>query len=389
MKGQVTVIVAAGGSSSRMGFDKLFCPIGGKSALRRSVEAFCGRPDVRGVVVAARRERLKDVEKELEGLPDILAVTAGGAQRQDSVLAALAVCPDTPYIAVHDAARPFVSREVIDRVFQKAFETGAAAPAVPVKDTVKYAPGGEWVKETPDRRTLYAVQTPQVFRVDLYRRALQSAQGREATDDCMLLEAAGIPVALSEGDYANYKITTPEDIPKEVRPMRVGHGYDVHRLTEGRELILGGEHIPFEKGLLGHSDADVLTHAVMDALLGAAALGDIGMHFPDSDPAYAGADSVQLLKKVAALLRQKGWRPVNLDATIVCQRPRLAPWLPAMRERLAAALALSPDGVNIKATTEEGLGFTGSGEGVAAHCVAMLEKSAPGEKETLVERRRL
>ena len=158
-------------------------------------------------------------------------------------------------------------------------------------------------------------------------------------------------------------------------PMRIGHGYDVHRLTEGRRLLLGGVEIPWEKGLLGHSDADVLTHAVMDALLGAAALGDIGRHFPDSDPAYAGADSLALLDHVVSLLRAQGWRAVNVDATILAQRPKLAPHIPAMRERLARAMGAEPERVNVKATTEEGLGFTGTGEGMAAHAVCLLVRA--------------
>ena len=156
--------------------------------------------------------------------------------------------------------------------------------------------------------------------------------------------------------------------------MRIGHGYDVHRLTEGRRLILGGVEIPYERGLLGHSDADVLTHAVMDALLGAAHLGDIGRHFPDTDPAYAGADSLELLDAVMELIRQKGFRVGNVDATILAQRPKLAPYIPQMRANLAARMGVPEDAVNVKATTEEGLGFTGSGEGMAAHAVALLER---------------
>lgn len=374
MQTGVTVILVAGGSSSRMGFDKLFYTVDGKTVLRRSAEAFCRHPLVSGVVVAARQERIEDARHALEGLPRILAVVPGGKERRDSVLAGLAVCPDTEYIAIHDAARPFVSREVIDKAFKKAFETGAAAPAVPVKDTVKYAPDGIWVKATPDRRALYAVQTPQVFRTALYRQALLAGDGGVVTDDCMLLEKAGIPVALSAGDYANYKITTIDDIPKKERVMHIGHGYDVHRLVPGRKLILGGVCIPFEKGLLGHSDADVLTHAVMDALLGAAAMGDIGKHFPDTDPAYKDADSILLLKETAQRLHTGGWRPVNLDATLLCQHPRLAPHLHRMQENLADALDISAGTVNVKATTEEGLGFTGSGEGIAAHCIALVEK---------------
>jgi len=184
-------------------------------------------------------------------------------------------------------------------------------------------------------------------------------------------------VQLTQGDYANYKITTREDLPrpeqKEEHKMRIGHGYDVHRLVEGRKLILGGVEVPFEKGLLGHSDADVLAHAVMDAVLGAAALGDIGQHFPDNDPAYSGADSLKLARRVAEILKEHGFRIENIDATLLCQRPKLAPHIPAMRRNLADAFGLPVDAVSVKATTEEHLGFTGEGLGIAAHAVALIE----------------
>ena len=197
------------------------------------------------------------------------------------------------------------------------------------------------------------------------------------TDDASLFELAGLPVRLTAGEYANYKITTREDLPgggiqQGENAMRIGHGYDVHRLVEGRPLILGGVNVPFEKGLLGHSDADVLAHAVMDAGLGAAALGDIGRHFPDTDPAYAGADSLKLLDHVVELLEEKGYQVGNVDATILAQKPKLAPYIEKMRDNLAARMKVEPDQVNVKATTEEKLGFTGAEEGIAAHAVALL-----------------
>ena len=201
----------------------------------------------------------------------------------------------------------------------------------------------------------------------------RAADGADLTDDCQLFEQAGRPVLLTPGDYANFKITTPEDL-REDRQMRIGHGYDVHKLVEGRPLILGGVNIPYEKGLLGHSDADVLAHAVMDALLGAAALGDIGRHFPDSDPAYKGADSLKLMEEVRALLEKEGWKLENLDATILCQAPKLAPHIEAMGRNIAARLGAEPGQVNIKATTEEGLGFTGLGQGIVAHAVALITR---------------
>ena len=292
-------------------------------------------------------------------------------------------------MAVHDAARPFVSQAVITAALEAAAACGAAAPAVPVKDTVKRAVRGDgktvpehcMVTDTPDRSTLYAVQTPQCFDRAAYLAALDELDAEKArlvTDDCSLFELTGRPVQLTQGDYANLKITTREDLPraeqKEGNDMRIGHGYDVHRLVEDRKLILGGVEVPFEKGLLGHSDADVLAHAVMDAVLGAAALGDIGKHFPDTDPAYAGADSLQLAQHVARIMREHGWKIVNIDSTLLCQKPKLAPYIPAMRENLAAAFGMPVDAVSVKATTEEHLGFTGEGLGIAAHAVALIEK---------------
>ncbi|MEG0804084.1 MAG: 2-C-methyl-D-erythritol 2,4-cyclodiphosphate synthase, partial [Pygmaiobacter sp.] len=250
-----------------------------------------------------------------------------------------------------------------------------AAPAVAVKETIKVVDAAHCVRSTPPRGMLYAVQTPQVFDIALYRIALEQLDDELITDDCGVFERAGYTVKLTEGDYANLKITTVEDLPitvKENTAMRIGHGYDVHRLVEGRELILGGVKVEYEKGLLGHSDADVLTHAIMDALLGAAALGDIGKQFPDSDDAYAGADSIALLCRVEELVRCEGYSIENVDATILCQKPKLAPAIPAMRERLATAMKLTVNAVSVKATTEEMLGFTGRGEGIAAHAVCLL-----------------
>ena len=301
---------------------------------------------------------------------EVCAVVQGSVPDTTAILAAA----EGALVAIHDAARPFVSRAVITAALEAAARTGAAAPAVPVKDTIKVAQGGR-VVSTPDRAMLYAVQTPQCFSREKYRQALACVTGeqaRQVTDDCSLFELAGMPVELTAGDYGNYKITTPDDLKKE-KTMRIGHGYDVHRLVEDRKLILGGVEIPYEKGLLGHSDADVLLHAVMDAVLGAAALGDIGRHFPDTDPAYRGADSLALTRAVAALIREHGYTVGNIDATILCQKPKLAPYIEEMRRNIAAAFGVAADAVSVKATTEEHLGFTGEGLGIAAHAVALLE----------------
>ena len=369
----VAAVIVAAGASRRMGFDKLAYPLDGGTVLEKSVRAFDTHPAIDEILLVAG-ENAPQAALLAAACAKPAKTVAGGATRVQSVRAGLDAV-NAEYVAIHDAARPFVTPQVIWDALEAAYETGAAAPAVPVKDTVKVAADG-LVVETPAREKLYAVQTPQCFRRALYTRALAAVTGEKArlvTDDCSLFELAGLPVRLTEGDYANYKITTKEDLQKE-KTMRIGHGYDVHRLVEDRKLILGGVEIPFEKGLLGHSDADVLLHAVMDAVLGAAALGDIGQHFPDNDPAYKGADSLQLTREVAKIIAAHGYRVGNIDATILCQRPKLAPHIPAMREKIADAFGLPVDAVSVKATTEEHLGFTGEGLGIAAHAVALIEK---------------
>ena len=368
-----TAILVAAGASRRMGFDKLSYRLpDGRTVLETSCAALAAHPAVRQVVLVAGANR-PECERIAAACPKPCCVVDGGETRADSVRNGLAAA-EGALVAIHDAARPFVSRAVITAALEAAARTGAAAPAVPVKDTIKVAQGGR-VVSTPDRAMLYAVQTPQCFSREKYRQALACVTGeqaRQVTDDCSLFELAGMPVELTAGDYGNYKITTPDDLKKE-KTMRIGHGYDVHRLVEDRKLILGGVEIPFEKGLLGHSDADVLLHAVMDAVLGAAALGDIGRHFPDTDPAYRGADSLALTRAVAALIREHGYAVGNIDATILCQKPKLAPYIEEMRRNIAAAFGVAADAVSVKATTEEHLGFTGEGLGIAAHAVALLE----------------
>lgn len=375
----ISAVLVAAGSSTRMGFDKLSFDLGGETVLHRSIRAFDQCPQIGEIVLVAGKNRAF-VEQQAVGCTKPVQIVAGGATRAESakngVLAA-----HGELVAVHDAARPFVSPAVIAAVLEAAARCGAAAPAVPVKDTIKQAVPGDGktvpeaclVRSTPDRSTLYAVQTPQCFDRTAYLTAAQTLGQQDVTDDCQLMELTGQLVKLTEGSYENYKITTIEDL-KGAGAMRIGHGYDVHKLVEGRRLILGGVDVPYEKGLLGHSDADVLAHAVMDALLGAAAMGDIGQHFPDNDPAYAGADSLALMKEVARLLAQQGWRVENVDATILCQAPKLAGHIPAMRTNLAAALGLDVSAVSVKATTEEHLGFTGQGLGIAAHAVALIDR---------------
>ena len=370
----VTAIIVAAGASRRMGFDKLSYRLpDGRTVLETSCALFAAHPAVDELVLVAGGNR-PQCEAIAAACPKPCTVVQGGATRADSVRSGLAAAKGQ-LVAIHDAARPFASAEIITAALQAAAESGAAAPAVPVKDTIKIADQDGKVVATPDRATLYAVQTPQCFDRALYLQALEAVSGEKAslvTDDCSLFELAGLPVRLTAGDYANLKITTKEDLQKE-KTMRIGHGYDVHRLVEDRKLILGGVEVPYEKGLLGHSDADVLLHAVMDAVLGAAALGDIGQHLPDTDPAYKGADSLALTREVAKIIAAHGYKVGNIDATILCQRPKLAPHIPAMRQNIADAFGLPLDAVSVKATTEEHLGFTGEGLGIAAHAVALIE----------------
>ena len=370
----VTAIIVAAGASRRMGFDKLSYRLpDGRTVLETSCALFAAHPAVDELVLVAGGNR-PQCEAIAAACPKPCTVVQGGATRADSVRSGLAAAKGQ-LVAIHDAARPFASEQLITAALQAAAKTGAAAPAVPVKDTIKVADQDGKVVATPDRATLYAVQTPQCFDRALYLQALEAVSGEKAslvTDDCSLFELAGLPVTLTAGDYANLKITTKEDLQKE-NTMRIGHGYDVHRLVEDRKLILGGVEVPYEKGLLGHSDADVLLHAVMDAVLGAAALGDIGQHFPDTDPAYKGADSLALTREVAKIIAAHGYKVGNIDATILCQRPKLAPHIPAMRQNIADAFGLPLDAVSVKATTEEHLGFTGEGLGIAAHAVALIE----------------
>lgn len=372
-------VIVAAGKSTRMGFDKLFVKVGGVEVVRMAVQKFAAHRYIDEIVVVGG-ENLPEITALFEQYPmeKPLTIVPGGASRAASVAEGVAACPQADLVAVHDAARPFVSGEVIAATVEAAAETGAAAPAVAVKDTIKKTEGG-MVQQTLARGTLRAVQTPQVFQRRLFLQALAAVPPldyEQLTDDCMVVERMGYPVQLVQGSYANYKITTEEDLPKkrgeEQMLPRIGHGYDVHRFAEGRPLILGGVNIPHTAGLLGHSDADVLLHAVADAMLGAAALGDIGKHFPDTDPQNKGADSLVLLQRVAELVRQAGFEVGNVDATIVCQEPKLAPYIAAMRSNIANVLSLQVCDVSVKATTEEKLGFTGACQGIAAHCVAIL-----------------
>lgn len=376
------VIVAAGSATRMQGIDKMLVPLAGVPVVLRSVRALAASDCIDSLVIVTRTECMETLRTLCAEVSKPVTVVAGGASRPESVLAGLAALPEgTELAAIHDGARPLVTQAVIAEAVEAAERCGAAAPAVPVHDTIKQAENG-LVRATPERKTLFAVQTPQVFDVKLLKTVLRAAmeRGIALTDDCSAVEAAGKPVVLTQGCEENLKITTPVDLTlaeailKRRKTMRIGHGYDVHRLTEERRLILGGVEIPFERGLDGHSDADVLVHALMDALLGAAGLRDIGVLFPDNDPAYKNISSMLLLDRVMLTLEHAGYAVGNVDVTVLAQRPKLKDYIPVMRENLARAMKIPLDCVNIKATTEEGLGFTGSGEGIACHAVCLLER---------------
>lgn len=378
---KVSAIIVAAGASRRMGFDKLSYRLpGGKTVLETSVAAFAAHPQVDELILVAGGN-LPACQAIAAACPKPCTVVGGGATRADSVCSGLRAAKGQ-LVAIHDAARPFVSEQVITDALAEAEAMGAAAPAVAVKDTIKIANDGA-VVQTPDRAALFAVQTPQCFCRNLYWKALEAVQGEKVhlvTDDCSLFELAGLPVHLTQGDYVNLKITTKEDLPaaaqnKGENTMRIGHGYDVHRLVEDRKLILGGVEVPFEKGLLGHSDADVLAHALADAILGACRGGDIGKLFPDTDPAYEGADSMVLLARVMDYARELGFEFVDADCTIACQQPKITPHRDAMRANLAHALGVDVENVGVAATTTEKLGWEGQGEGIGAWAVCLLQKT--------------
>ena len=378
----VWAVIVAGGSGTRMGMpvNKALAPLAGKTVLERSLEAFDGLVD--GAVVVYRAQD----EDAVRALNLRARLVPGGETRQASVLSGLYALPQDAEIAlIHDAARPFVRAETIRACIESAKKYGSGVAAVPVTDTIKRAGQDGVVRETLPREQLWAMQTPQAFRPQELRRAIETltAQDEAATDDARAMEACGHSVRLVEGNSGNIKLTRPEDMElarlrlgeSEGRAMqRVGHGYDAHRLVEGRKLVLCGVEIPYEKGLLGHSDADVALHALMDALLGALALGDIGGHFPDSDEKYRGISSMLLLKETARILAAQGAAVVNADVTIIAQRPKLKPFIEQMRANVAAALEVPQERVSVKATTTEGMGFEGEGLGISAHAVALVEK---------------
>lgn len=385
---RAAVIIPAAGFGTRMNLDhpKQYHLLSGIPILARTVSAFCNKDFITRIVVVApatmvEQTRLLLTDHGVNG--ENLLIVVGGRRRQDSVKAGLdALDDDIEIVLVHDGARPLVGSDLIDRCYRAALAGGAAIAAVPVKDTLKRSGPTGQVQGTVDRSALWQAQTPQAVRRELLCRAYQVNGDADVTDESSLLEKASIPVTIVEGSETNIKITRPEDLllaehilsGTAAPVLRIGHGYDAHRLVENRKLVLGGVTIPHSHGLLGHSDADVLTHALCDALLGALGCGDIGKHFPDSDATFSGIYSIILLEQVIDLAKDKGYAMVNADITLVCQAPRLSPFLPQMQEILSRTCQVAPEVINIKATTTEGLGFSGRKEGIGCHAVVLLQK---------------
>jgi 2-C-methyl-D-erythritol 4-phosphate cytidylyltransferase / 2-C-methyl-D-erythritol 2,4-cyclodiphosphate synthase len=406
----VSAIIAAGGRGERLGGarPKQLLAVADREILDRSVSTFVRHPRVQQIVVALPAELVADPPAYLIGQAKPIAIVAGGARRQESVANGFAAADSrADVILIHDAARPFASPALIDRTIDAACQVGAALAAVQAHDTVKHARRDGVVGRTIPREEIFLAQTPQGFRREVLRDALALAEREhiEATDEAALAERAGHRVQLVEGESTNIKITTADDLPiaeaiarsieafpREGRPAegfapqpemlvdrhanvavaRVGTGYDLHRLVEGRPLVLGGITLPSQRGALGHSDADVVCHAATDAVLGAAAAGDIGRHFPDSDPQWKDASSLDLLARAAAIARGAGLEVGNLDVTVLLESPKIEQHIDAMRSAVARALGVDEAQVSIKGKTNEGVDAVGRGEAIAAHAVALL-----------------
>ncbi len=380
---RVGAIVVAGGRGVRAGaaVPKQLLDLGGRTVLQRSVAAFDAHPSVSEIVVVLAADLLPDAATIVGPTRLACRYAEGGARRQDSVASGLAALPaGVSIVLVHDAARPFVDAALVDRVIEAAARTGAALPALPARDTIKHvAAGSTNVTRTIPRDEIWLAQTPQGFRRDVLEEAVAlGASGVEATDEAMLAERAGRPVEVVMGDERNGKITTADDVMRaqqqfEATP-RVGTGYDLHRLVAGRPLVLAGDVLPFDFGPLGHSDGDVVCHALADAMFGAIGAGDIGQHFPNTDPRWKDVAGLDLLERSVAIAAERGWRPANVDVTVILERPKLVPHLPAITQNLARVLGLDIGCVSVKGKTNEGVDAVGRGEAIASHAVVVMTR---------------
>lgn len=375
----IALIVAAGrGSRFGAAAPKQYVELAGRPVLRHSLETFLKHPRIDAVRVVIHADDRAMYDAAASGLSPLEPVT-GGATRQESVRRGLESLRDKApgIVLIHDAARPLVDSALIDRMLAALAGSPGAIPVLPVADTVKRASNGI-VQETLDRQTLWRAQTPQAFRYGNIMAAHNAAAGRELTDDAAVAEAAGLAVALVPGQEENFKVTTEADLIRArqllvpAADIRVGNGFDVHRFGPGDKIMLCGIEVPHTQGLIGHSDADVGLHALTDAILGAIGAGDIGQHFSPSDPRWKGADSAQFLSHAASLVKAHGGRILSCDITLICERPKVGPHREKMVARVAAILGLEPSRISVKATTTEGLGFTGRAEGIAAQATASI-----------------
>lgn len=378
------ILVAAGrGRRSGEGIPKQYRPLAGSCALRRNIGLFRGTPGVSRVQVVIHPDDCDLYDEAVRGF-DLPPPVPGGETRQASVLAGLAALePESPtHVLIHDAARPFASPALIARAVEAARSTGAAIPALRIADTVKIVDADGRIAGTADRDTLRVVQTPQAFAfaplIAAHRKAAQAGRD-EFTDDAALMEWDGHPVSTFEGEAGNFKLTTPEDFMRaetmlhdRLTDIRTGMGFDVHEFGPGDHVTLGGVRIAHDRGLSGHSDADVVLHAVVDAILGALAEGDIGDHFPPSDPQWKGATSDRFLAFAAGRVARRSGIIANLDITVVAEAPKIGPHRDAMRTRIAEIAGITPDRVGVKATTNEGMGFIGRREGMVAYATATI-----------------
>lgn len=389
-------IIPAGGAGTRFRshMAKQYLMLDSRPVIVHTLKVFQNSNDIDEIILALPQEDLSHMRRELVekyGLTKVKHTVAGGHERQDSIKNCLEVIQGRcDIVLIHDAVRPFITEKLIQDVIETAGKTGAAIAAVKAKDTIKATGQGHVISRTVPRNTLWLAQTPQAFAYELIKNAYKTAYHDNfyGTDDAALVERLGKEVNIVEGSYTNFKITTHEDMMIAEALMQMRHtpvwrsgiGYDSHRLVEGRKLILGGEEIPYDKGLEGHSDADVLIHAICDALLGASGMKDIGRHFPDHDPEFKNISSMIILERVNTIIRQEGFFINNVDATVVMERPRLAPYIDKMISNVARVLRMPEEGVSIKAKTNEGMGFVGREEGVAVYATASLterKKSSP------------
>lgn len=388
---EYTAIVLAAGQGKRMkaGKNKQFLLLDDKPLIIHTLSVFEKDEWCREIVLVINEKEKESMQSLIDAHPfeTVIRLTVGGKERQDSVYQGLkSVSNKSIPVFIHDGARPFVEQSHLHELAKETMEHEAALLAVPVTDTIKQRNGNKLT--TLDRKTLWAAQTPQSFSYPLILEAHEQAKnsGYTGTDDASLVERMGRDVTVVQGSYDNMKLTTPEDKAKALSHLshknnktgdegmfRIGQGFDVHQLAEGRKCIIGGVEIPYEKGLLGHSDADVLLHTVADACLGAIGEGDIGRHFPDTDEAYKDADSSKLLEDVWQLVKEKGYNLGNLDCTVIAQAPKMAPYIEEIRKNIAALLQADISRINVKATTTEKLGFPGRGEGIASQAVVLLQ----------------